>query len=147
MPVRTAALLTREGRQHLQMRCERIREELVELSGLLRDVDRDERHVRDYERLLGELHSLEAELAAAGDLRSRRGMRTSLLGRRVEIVDEMGEAFVVRAVHPLEAPVDDERISWDSPLGRLLATAAVGDELIVDSPRGPWRCRVERVLE
>lgn len=142
----TPALLTTEGRTHLAARCDQLRAELVDLAPLLQEGERDERHVREYERLLGEVSALEAELAAAADLEARR-RKDSLAGRRVQIVTDTGEKIVVRAVHPLEAPVDDERISWDSPLGRVLVNASVGDELTVESPRGSWTCRVGRVLD
>lgn len=147
MPTFTVpVVLTAEGRAHLVLRCDELRAELAELAPLLQEGERDERHVRDYERILAELVSLQAELAAAADLDYRR-TKDSLVGRRVEISTDQGERIIVRVVHPLEAPIDDERISWESPLGRLLRDAAVGDDLEVHSPRGLWTCHVERVLD
>jgi transcription elongation GreA/GreB family factor len=63
----------------------------------------------------------------------------------VEIRDASGDKVRVRPVHPEEATIDDERISWDSPLGSALLGAAVGDLLEVPSPRGSWSCEVVRI--
>ena len=48
-------------------------------------------------------------------------------------------------VDPLEAPVEDRRISSDSPLGRALLGRHVGEVVEVDAPGGRYRCR-ESVL-
>ena len=144
-PINTI-LLTAEGRQSLADRCDRLRRDLADLAPLLVEGERDERHVLAYERILAEVASLEAELAESADLEARRSV-DSLAGRRVEITTDTGESLTVRAVHPLEAPIDEERISWESPLGRVLVGASVGDALTVESPRGAWTCHVSRVLD
>ena len=51
----------------------------------------------------------------------------------------------MRPVHPEEATIDDERISWDSPLGRAIMGASIGDKVEVPSPRGSWTCEVLRI--
>ena len=66
-------------------------------------------------------------------------------GALIEILDASGDKVRVRPVHPEEATIDDERISWDSPLGRAIMGAAVGDKVEVPSPRGSWTCEVLRI--
>ena len=57
------------------------------------------------------------------------------VGSRVEIEDEHGER--------LEVEISSVGgTSPDSPLGRALLGAKVGDEVDVQAPRGPWRARV-----
>jgi len=57
------------------------------------------------------------------------------VGSRVEIEDEHGER--------LEVEISSVGgTSPDSPLGRALLGAQVGDEVDVQAPRGPWRARV-----
>ena len=36
-------------------------------------------------------------------------------------------------------------VSPDSPLGKALIGASVGDEVVVDAPRGPWTARVTSI--
>lgn len=139
-------LLTEAGRAHLAAQCDRLRAELRDLAPLLQEAERDERHVRDYERILGEVTALEADLASSRLLPSRRRSDAVRRGDLVEVEFADGETFLVRPVHPLEAPIDEERISWDSPLGRVLIGAMPGDEVVVESPRGPWTCRVRRIV-
>jgi transcription elongation GreA/GreB family factor len=38
-----------------------------------------------------------------------------------------------------------EGVSPDSPLGKALIGAKVGDEVIVEAPRGIWRARVTSI--
>jgi transcription elongation factor GreA len=57
------------------------------------------------------------------------------VGARVEIEDEHGERMEVEI-----SSVGG--VSPDSPLGRALIGARVGDEVEVEAPRGAWRARV-----
>jgi transcription elongation factor GreA len=68
----------------------------------------------------------EAELAASGVVG---------VGSHVEIEDEHGER--------LEVEISSVGgVSPDSPLGRALVGAKVGDTVDVEAPRGSWRARV-----
>jgi len=140
-----SVVLTREGRAELESRLERMREELTAYAPLLGDGDRDERHVRDYERLLGQVVELQAQLALASPLPESRSTDAVHPGCRVRLTMEDGEVIIVRPVDPLEAPLDDERISWDSPLGRVLVGAELGSTVTVHSPRGDWICTVTSI--
>ena len=57
------------------------------------------------------------------------------VGSIVELVDEEGEKMEVEI-----SAVGG--VSPESPLGRALKGAGVGDEVEVDAPRGSWRARV-----
>ncbi len=53
------------------------------------------------------------------------------------------ERFLI--VHPIEAPLDDLRISARSALAQALLGHQVGEELEVAAPSGPYRCRIVAV--
>jgi transcription elongation factor GreA len=59
-------------------------------------------------------------------------------GSIVEIVDEHGETMEVTI-----SAVGG--VSPDSPLGRALMGAAVGDDVEVEAPRGSWRATVQAI--
>ena len=140
--------LTEDGRKALQARVARLHSDVLDpLRPHLIGPERDERDVAEFERALAEIERLEAIIAASVDLpKPPTGRRARIApGALVEIRDAAGEKVRVRPVHPEEATIDDERISWDSPLGRALMGAAVGDRLQVPSPRGAWTCEVVRI--
>ncbi|HEV2930834.1 MAG TPA: GreA/GreB family elongation factor [Propionibacteriaceae bacterium] len=64
------------------------------------------------------------------------------LGKAVTVRDDQGvvERFLI--VHPIEAPLDDTRISVRSPLPQALLGHRVGEEVEVAAPTGPYRCRI-----
>lgn len=69
------------------------------------------------------------------------------LGTAVTVRDGQGvmERFLI--VHPVEAPLDDMRISVRSPLAQALLGHRVGEEVEVASPSGPYTCRIVAVEE
>jgi transcription elongation factor GreA len=60
---------------------------------------------------------------------------TVVVGSKVEFEDERGERMEVEI-----SSVGG--VSPDSPVGRALLGARVGDEIEVEAPRGSWRARV-----
>lgn len=143
-----APALTAAGRQALEERIERLRTDVLDpLRPHLIGPERDERDMAEFERTLAEIERLQAVIAASIELpKPATGKRARVApGALVEIRDAAGEKVRVRPVHPEEATIDDERISWDSPLGRALLGAGVGDSLEVPSPRGAWTCEVVRI--
>ena len=145
---RVAPALTEAGRRALEERMERLRAEVLDpLRPHLIGPERDERDVAEFERALAEIERLQAVVAASVELpKPPTGKRARVAaGARVEIRDSAGDIVRVRPVHPEEATIDDERISWDSPLGRAIMGAAVGDSIEVPSPRGSWTCEVIRI--
>ncbi|MEY3733945.1 MAG: Transcription elongation factor, GreA/GreB, C-term [Actinomycetota bacterium] len=145
---KVAPALTTVGRAALEQRIQRLREDVLDpLRPHLIGPERDERDVAEFERALAEIERLEAVIAASVELPAPpTGKRAKVSpGALVEIRDAAGDKVKVRPVHPEEATIDDERISWDSPLGKALMGAAVGATLTVPSPRGSWTCEVLRI--
>jgi transcription elongation factor GreA len=64
------------------------------------------------------------------------------LGKAVTVRDGQGviEQFLI--VHPVEAALDDMRISVRSPLAQALLGHRAGEEVEVAAPAGPYRCRI-----
>ena len=60
------------------------------------------------------------------------------VGTNVEIEDEQGERMQVQI-----SSVGG--VSPDSPVGRALLGRKVGDEVVVEAPRGAWRARIVSV--
>ncbi|MDQ3169167.1 MAG: transcription elongation factor GreB [Acidobacteriota bacterium] len=60
-------------------------------------------------------------------------------GATVTIENEAGDTRDVTIVGVDELDSGDARISWRSPLAKALLTAAAGDTVIVQAPRGPER--------
>ena len=60
------------------------------------------------------------------------------VGSKVEIEDERGERMQVEI-----SSVGG--VSPESPLGRALLGAAIGDEVEIEAPRGSWRARVVQI--
>jgi transcription elongation GreA/GreB family factor len=58
----------------------------------------------------------------------------------VEFANDYTQRFLM--VSPIEAPLDDLNISVESPLGQALVGRRVGDQVEVDAPDGPFRCRI-----
>jgi transcription elongation factor GreA len=61
-----------------------------------------------------------------------------------EVVVDFGhdqtDRFLV--VHPVEAPLDEVRISSDAPLAKAVLGRRVGEHVDVDAPAGGYRCRI-----
>lgn len=145
---KVAPALTEAGRLALEARIDRLRTDVLDpLRPHLIGPERDERDVAEFERALAEIERLQAVIAASVELpKPVTGKRARVApGALVEILDASGDKVRVRPVHPEEATIDDERISWDSPLGRAIMGAAVGDKVEVPSPRGSWTCEVLRI--
>jgi transcription elongation GreA/GreB family factor len=141
----TRPLLTRGGAQLLAERVADIRHRrLGELVPLLVEPERDERHVAEFEHLLAEADRWDAFLNSADiiDVNPSTFDGCVRLGVRVQVRLVDDSTAWVRPVHPLEAFLDDERISLTSPLGAALLGARVGDEVVVQAPVGNWTCRI-----
>jgi len=141
-------MLTPDGRASLQARVDEIaNEELPGMRPLLVEDERDERVVADFERLQAEHDRLVVLLGTAGTLDMDNLGDQITVGSRVAITDADGQRRIVRIVDPVEAALDDERISSTSPLATALIGHGVGDECEVDAPAGIWRATVLAVGE
>lgn len=148
MPDSNRAVLTPDGRRMLQARLDELAEELLPaMRPLLVEDERDERVVADFERLQAEHDRLAVVLGTAGSVDPKRLGSRIELGSRVVILDADGNRRAVRIVDPVEAFLDDERISRRSPLAVALMGHAAGDECRVSAPAGAWTAKVLAVGE
>lgn len=137
--------LTAEGRALLAERARTVREVLLPaLRPHLVDRERDERDVAEFERLSAELERLE-HLVDTAELLPESTDGTVQPGSRVLIEMHDGERAWVRPVHAVEAFLDDERISYTSPVSQALMGAVAGDVVPVHGPAGVWSCSVVEV--
>ena len=134
--------LTPQGRASLDERLREIRDvHLRHLRPLLSLRERDERDVAEFERLSAEALSLEHVLGTSVTLAPTDCEQVEL-GSRVQILMPDGEHIWVRPVHPVEAFLDEERISVDSPVSQALLGTKVGDRVTVAGPKATWTCVV-----
>ena len=141
-------MLTPTGRASLQERVDEIADvELPAMRPLLVEDERDERVVADFERLQAEHDRLVVLLGTSGtlDLLELGGQIT--LGSRVAFIDADGDRRIVRIVDPVEAYLDDERISYSSPLASALMGHSVGDGCQVEAPAGTWTAQIVELGE
>ena len=144
---RGAVILTADGRLLMEERLSHLREDLIPaLVPLLVDRERDERHTAEFERLSAEAFWLDHLLATALTLPAG-GDSEVRLGSRVLLRLAGGVEEWVRPVHPVEAFLDDERISATSPLSEALLGASVGQTVTVRGPSATWRCRIVEVRD
>ena len=114
---------------------------LPELRPLLTARERDERDVAAFERFLAEAQWLESVLGRATALPAQEFDAVGI-GARVQLATPDGEHTWVRPVHPVEAALDDERISMTSPVSQAILGARVGDVVVVNGPSGEWVCEI-----
>jgi transcription elongation factor GreA len=135
-------ILTRAGKRLLIERASALRGDVLpELRAALADPERDSRVDAEFERAVNELRHLVWLVEHATLAEDLSGEPTVVeLGRTVTVRDDRGvvERFLI--VHPLEAPLDDLRISVSSPLAQALLGHRVGEEVEVAAPSGRYRC-------
>ena len=140
-------ILTREGKRLLTERAHGLRGEVLpRLRAALEDPERDGRVDAEYERAVDELRRLAwliDHATVAEDLAGEPAVVD--LGTAVTVRDGQGvmERFLI--VHPVEAPLDDVRISVRSPLAQALLGHRVGEEVEVAAPSGPYTCQIVAV--
>lgn len=133
-------VLTKEGRRLLAERARELNDVVIPgLLEALEDRQRDGRVDAELEQVTDELpwirYLLEAARAAE-ELPSDPDIVE--LGDTVTIwVDGLTERYMI--VHPVEAPLDELRISAESPLSRAVLGRRVGESVDVRAPTGPYR--------
>jgi transcription elongation factor GreA len=139
-------VLTDEGRACLEDKVRRLRAQVLpELLMALRDPDHTGTLDAEYERALDELSELSYALERAGseDSVNPHPDVVSLLDEvTIEFAD--GERETVRIVHPIEASLDERRISHRSPLAEAILGRRVGEVVEVAAPGGRYRCTIVR---
>jgi transcription elongation factor GreA len=135
--------LTQAGRQLLLDRARELRNRADALIGSLEDQAGEPWTVDERERALSELDRLTSALATARAVEELPGdPRVVLLGDVVDLRLSDGTAERHIVVHPVEAPIDDARISTESPLGVALLGRHVGEDVEVRAPSGSYRCTI-----
>ena len=72
---------------------------------------------------------------------------TFAFGRTAEVLDEAsGKVQTWTIVGPTEADLAKGKLSAESPVAKALLGSAAGDTVEVDTPRGPRKYRVERLV-
>ncbi len=130
--------LTPIGRARLEARLERLESEVLpEIRDALQ-VRREDPTIREeFARAIEEIERLGSAL--------RRAVITDQLPDDPKVV-ELGDLVTVRfgdgttdsllIVHPIEAPLDDVRVSFTSPFARALLGTTVGDRIEFERPDG-----------
>ena len=126
-----AVVLTPEGKQWL----------LARAAWLASEPDKpgwgDEDHGRRTTEL-AHLHSILGQAITTAELPPERAGVVELGDEvTVEFAADETERFLL--VDPVEAPLDDVRISVESPLAQALIGRRVGDQVEVDAPDGRYR--------
>jgi transcription elongation factor GreA len=149
----TPAQLTPDGRNRLERRLTRLREDVLSPLGREMAHQGDDRRLDDdFGRTFAEIIRLEAGLASANILDPETTAEIPLdivtLGSRVTISLARGsyeEQTTVWIVDPLEASIDDERVSAEAPVASELLGRRVGDVAEVHAPGGVVTCRIVNV--
>jgi transcription elongation factor GreA len=129
-----AVVLTPEGRRWLMARAAWLASE-PDLAGW------DE---AAYARGRAELAHLNSILAQAVTIEELPPERPGVveLGDEVTVEFAAGETDRFLLVDPVEAPLDQLRISVESPLAQALLGRRVGEQVEVRAPAGRYRCRI-----
>jgi transcription elongation factor GreA len=137
-------ILTREGMRLFTERVRYLRVEVLpDLSAALGDRERDGRVEAQYEQAVNELRLLTRLIDHAAIAEDQPDAPAVVeLGKAVTVQDGQGVVQRFLIVHPVEAPLDDTRISIRSPLAQALLGHRVGEEVEVAAPTGPYRCRI-----
>ena len=137
--------LTEEGRRLLEERIGDRERVLEELRAAVHEPGRSTDTVESYHRAAREIDHLRSLMEGAGTVEDVPDDPTIVeLGDIVTIRLDDGAEETYIVVHPAEAPVEDERISSESPLGRALLGRHVGGTVEVDVPSGSYRCTITR---
>ncbi|MTV24551.1 hypothetical protein FTX61_03840 [Nitriliruptoraceae bacterium ZYF776] len=135
-------VLTAAGRTWLGERLARAEERLTRIDEELRS-DRDEGLVREQLQLraqVDELADVLTRAVAPGEVSDDPSVIE--VGDEVEVrfPDDSLETFLV--VHPIEAGLDEQRTSVDSPLARAVLGHRRGDRVTVTSPAGVYHATI-----
>jgi Transcription elongation factor, GreA/GreB, C-term len=129
-----AVVLTPEGKQWL----------LARAAWLASEPDQtrwgDGDHLRGVAEL-AQLHSILGQAITTEELPPEQPGVVEL-GDEVTVEFDTGESERFLLVDPVEAPLDQVRISVESPLARALLGRRVGEQVEVQAPGGRYRCRI-----
>ena len=104
----------------------------------------------DQAHLETKIKRLRAKLANAAVVESEAdgGEDAFAFGRTAEIIDEAsGKTHTWRLVGSTEADIEEGRISAESPVGRALRDARVGETVTLEAPGGEKTFRVKALVD
>ena len=129
-----AVVLTPEGKQWL----------LARAAWLASERDQtgwgDDGHARGVAEL-AHLHSILGQAITTEELPPEQPGVVEL-GDEVTVEFDADETERFLLVHPVEAPLDQLRISVESPLAQAVLGRRVGEQVEVEAPAGRYRCRI-----
>ncbi len=135
-------ILTRDGRAWLQARYDRIATRLEQIEDELRN-ERDHQLVAEQHQLAEQAEALGRVLkhaVAPGDLSDDPTIVEVGDEVEVEFPDGSRERFLI--VHPVEAGLDENRVSMEAPLAAAVLGQRAGDRVTVTSPAGVYSCTI-----
>ncbi|MFB3739130.1 MAG: GreA/GreB family elongation factor [Candidatus Velamenicoccus archaeovorus] len=143
-PSGVPSMLTKEGKALLERRAERLRTEVLPgIVARLEEQERDAQVEAEYRRATDELADIEYLIRHAPVAEETPGDPQVIeIGDEVTVGFEDGSTERYLIVHPIEATLDDLRISAESPLARALLGHRIGDRVEVAAPAGPYRCTI-----
>lgn len=136
-------LLTSEGRTWLRRRLDELRNEDVPRLRRYIETQEDDGLLRsEYERAQEQIRHLSSILRNADELTDTPPIDSVQLGDELEIHSRDGQRDRLRIVHPIEAPMDERRISSSAPLAKAALGRRPGDVVHVRTPDGDWEYRL-----
>jgi transcription elongation factor GreA len=138
------SMLTTEGKRLLEERVERLREVVIpQIVARLEETERDAQVEAEYARATEELAHTEYLIRHAAVAEDFPGDPQVIeIGDEVTVRFDDGTTETYLIVHPVEATLDSVRISSESPLAKAVLGRRVGEEVEVEAPAGPYRCRI-----
>ena len=139
-PEASVVVLTSEGQRRLAVRAAWLATELVPRLAH----NQDGWASGEYERAVSELARLTRILGQARTTHELPPEDPGIVELGDEVVVEFAAGDTERylVVDPIEAPLDDVRISVESPLAKAVLGRRVGEQVEVDAPAGRYRCRI-----
>jgi transcription elongation GreA/GreB family factor len=133
-------VLTSEGQRRLAVRAAWLATELVPRLAHSQDGWAS----GEYEQAVSELARLTRILGQAMTTHELPPENAGMVELGDEVVVEFAAGDTERylVVDPIEAPLDDLRISVESPLAQALIGRRVGEQVEVNAPAGRYRCRI-----
>ena len=136
-------LLTEQGRRLLEEHIRVLEATVEQLHRALDDPELRIDSIDGYQRTVRELASLRSHLDSAGAIEDiPDDPRVVELGDTVAIRLDDGTEETYIIVNAVEARVEDQRISIESPLGCALLGHHVGDTVEVPVPAGSYGCKI-----
>ena len=154
--MRDKVILTEEGYKQLEKRLEELkfvkRPEITERIKVARDFG-DLSENAEYDaakneqaRIEGEIVEIEAKLKIAEIIKTDGDHEVVGVGMKVRILDvDMNEEAVYEIVGTTEADISVGRISNESPLGKALVGAKVGQTVSVKAPKCSYDVKVLKI--